>query len=178
MATYENDKDYDLIVAVLEGRDKADEFFTAVKSSEDSGAFTIKEAATFTREESGQIRLNNKGYVAGWKGGGIGLGIGILLGGPIGFAAVGGLIGYIRGAERRRIRDEINEKLGPEQSAIALMLEDPIDWDVLREVGNTFGAELLMAELRGEPLAKLEELSEDEDVQQAAEEEFDDVVAE
>ena len=178
MATYENDKDYDLIVAVLEGREKADEFFTAVKSGEDSGAFTIKEAATFTREESGQIRLNNKGYVAGWKGGGIGLGIGILLGGPIGFAAVGGLIGYIRGAERRRLRDEINAKLGPEQSAIALMLEDPIDWDVLREVGNTFGAELLMSELRGEPLAKLEELSEDGEVQQAAEEEFDDVVAE
>ncbi|MGB5303113.1 MAG: hypothetical protein WBP17_08195 [Gemmatimonadota bacterium] len=75
-------------------------------------------------------------------------------------------------------RYQINEKLGAEQSAIALMLEDPIDWDVLREVGNTFGAELLMAELRGEPLAKLEELSEDEDVQQAAEEEFDDVVAE
>ena len=178
MATYENDKEYDLIIAVLEGRDAADEFFTAVKSSEASGAFTIKEAATFTREESGQIRLNNKGYVAGWKGGGLGLGIGILLGGPIGFAAVGGLIGYMRGAERRRLRDQINEKLGPEQSAIALMLEDPIDWDVLREVGNTFGAELLMAELRGEPLAKLEELSEDEDVQQAAEEEFDDVVAE
>ena len=134
MATYENDKDYDLIIAVLDGRDKADEFFTAVKSSEASGAFTIKEAATFTRGESGQIRLNNKGYVAGWKGGGIGLGIGILLGGPIGFAAVGGLIGYMRGAERRRLRDQINEKLGPEQSAIALMLEDPIDWDVLREV--------------------------------------------
>jgi hypothetical protein len=33
-------------------------------------------------------------------------------------------------------------------------------------------------EIRGEPLAKLQELADDEDVQQAAEEEFDEVVAE
>ena len=178
MADYDHDKDYDLIIAVLEGRDKADEFFTAVKELEADGAFHLKEAATFTREESGKIKLNNKGYVAGWKGGGIGLGVGILLGGPIGVAAVGGLIGYMRGADRRRLRDELDEKLGANQSAIALMLDDPIDWDALRKVGNDFGAELLNAEIRGEPLAKMQELAEDEDVQQAAEEEFDEVVAE
>jgi uncharacterized membrane protein len=178
MKTYESDKDYDLIIAVMDGRAKADEFFTVAKSKEADGAFQVKEAATFTREENGQIRLNNKGYVAGWKGGGIGLGIGIILGGPIGMAAVGGLLGYMRGAERRELRDKVNEQLGSEQSAIALMLDNPIDWDVLREIGTAFGAELLHAELRGEPLAKVEELAEDEDVQQAAEEEFHEVVAE
>ena len=125
----------------------------------------------------GKIRLNNKGYVAGWKGGAIGLGVGIILGGPLGFAAVGGLIGYMRSEDRRRLRDTVNDKLGLDQSAIALMLEDPIDWDVLREVGAQFGAELLQAELRGEPLTKVEELTEDEDVQQAAEEEFHEVIA-
>jgi hypothetical protein len=136
-----------------------------VKSREASGAFHIKEAATFTREESGKIRLNHKGYVAGWKGGGIGLGIGILLRGPVGFAAVGGISGYLRAEERRRLRDKLNEKLGPEQSAIALMLDDPIDWDVLREVGNTSDAELLHAELRGEPLPKVAELAEDDPIE-------------
>jgi uncharacterized membrane protein len=176
--TYESDKDYDLIIAVLDGRDRADDFYAVIKEREDSGAFQLKEAATFTREESGKLRLNNKGYVAGWKGGGLGLGVGILLGGPIAFAAVGGLIGYMRAEDRRRLRDELNDKLGPEQSAIALMLEDPIDWDVLAEVGTDFGAELLRAELRGEPLAKAEELMEDEDVQQALEEEYDEIVAE
>jgi uncharacterized membrane protein len=178
MITYESDKGYDLIIAVMDGREKADEFFTVVKSKEADGAFQVKEAATFTREESGKIRLNNKGYVAGWKGGGIGLGVGILLGGPIGFAAVGGLIGYMRGKDRRELREKVNEQLGAEQSAIALMLEDPIDWDVVREIGDAFGAELLQAELRGEELAKVEELAQDEDVQQAAEQEFHEVVAE
>ena len=101
MKTYKTDKDYDLIIAVMDGREKADEFFTVMKSKEADGAFQVKEAATFHRNESGQILLNNKGYVAGWKGGGIGLGIGILLGGPLGFAAVGGLLGYLRGMERR-----------------------------------------------------------------------------
>jgi len=177
MKTYDSDKDYDLVIAVLDGRGKADEFFTVVKAREADGAFTVKEAATFTREESGQIRLNNKGYVAGWKGGGIGLGVGIILGGPIGMAAVGGLLGYMRGKERRELREKVNAQLGAEQSAIALML-DAVDWDVLRDLGHAFGAELLHAELRGEPLAKMEELAEDEDVQQAAEEEFHEVVAE
>jgi len=174
--TYESDKDYDMIVAVFDGRGKADEFFTVVKAREADGAFAVKEAATFTREENGQIRLNNKGYVAGWKGGGIGLGVGILLGGPIGMAAVGGLLGYMRGKDRRELRDKVNEQLGPEQSAIALML-DAVDWDVLRDLGNAFDAELLHAELRGEDLEKVEELAEDPDVQQAVEEEFDEVVA-
>jgi uncharacterized membrane protein len=178
MKTYESDKGYDLIIAVMDGREKADEFFTVAKSKESDGAFHVKEAATFHRGESGQIRLNNKGYVAGWKGGGIGLGVGIILGGPIGFAAVGGLLGYMRGKERRELRDKVNEQLGAEQSAIALMLEDPIDWDVLREIGNAFGAELMHAELRGEELEKVEALAEDPDVQQAVEDEFEEVVAE
>ncbi|MDH3731676.1 MAG: hypothetical protein OES13_11235 [Acidimicrobiia bacterium] len=177
MKTYETDKDYDLIIAVMDGREKAEEFFTLAKSKEADGAFHVKEAATFHRDEHGKIRLNNKGYVAGWKGGGIGLGIGILLGGPLGFAAAGGLLGYLRGQERRELRDKVNAKLGAEQSAIALMLDDPIDWDVVREIGNTFSAELLYAELRGETLVKTEELAEDEDVQKAFEEEIGEVVA-
>ncbi len=178
MGTYTTDKDYDLIVAVMDGRGKADEFFDMMKSHESRGAFHVKEAATFARDDYGKIRLNNKGYVAGWKGGAIGLGVGILLGGPLGFAAAGAAIGYLRGNERRELRDRINTKLGLEQSAIALMLEDPIDWDVVREVGSTFDAELLYAELRGEALRKAEELADDEDVQKAFEEEFGEVVAE
>ena len=123
MATYENDKDYDLIVAVLEGRDKADEFFTAVKSSEDSGAFTIKEAATFTREESGQIRLNNKGYVAGWKGGGSVSESASSWEDPL---ALPQLVGCRVHARSRAAEDTRRDRreIGPEQSAIALMLED------------------------------------------------------
>ena len=178
MGIYKTDEDYDLIIAVFNTRGKADEFFSVMKSKESSGAITIKEAATITREESGKIKLNNKGYVAGWKGGTIGLGIGFLLGGPVGGAAVGGLIGFVRGKERREIRDKVNERLGQQESAIALMLEGSIDWDLLREMGAAFDAELLHAELRGESMAKVEELAEDEDVQQAIEEEFHEVVAE
>ncbi|MGI9609484.1 MAG: DUF1269 domain-containing protein [Acidimicrobiia bacterium] len=177
MSDYASDKDYDLLVAVMNGPDKADDFYTVMKSKEADGAFQIKEAATFARDEHGKVKLNNKGYVAGWKGGTIGLGVGILMGGPVGFAAAGAAIGYLRGKERRELRDKINEQLGPQQSAIALMLEDPIDWDVVREMGGAFDAELLYAELRGETLAKVGELAEDEDVQKAFEEEFGEVAA-
>ena len=63
MKTYEHDKDYDLIIAVMDGRDKAEEFFTVAKSKEADGAFhSTRRAATFTA--ANQILLNNKGYVA------------------------------------------------------------------------------------------------------------------
>lgn len=178
MGIYQTDEDYDLIIAVFNNRDKADEFYAVMKSREGSGAFKIKEAATITREENGKISLNNKGYVAGWKGGAIGLGVGFLLGGPVGGAAIGGLIGFVRGKERRELRDKVNERLGPQESAIAVMLEGSTDWDLLHELGDAFDAELLHAELRGDSMAKVEELAEDEDVQQAIEEEFHEVVAE
>ena len=176
MGIYQSDEDYDLVIAVFDGRIKADEFYDVVRSHEDRGAFAIKEAATFTREENGKVRLNNRGYVAGWKGGSIGLGIGILLGGPVGGAVVGGLVGFLRSKDRREIREKLDAELGPTGSAIALMLTNPVDWDLLKEVGSAFDAELVHAELRGESMARVEELIDDEDVQEAVNEEFDQIV--
>lgn len=178
MGVYRTDESYDLVVAVFNSPIKADEFYEVVKSHEEQGSLTIKEAATFSRDEDGKIRLNNKGYVAGWKGGAIGLGVGLLLGGPLGGAAIGGLIGFVRGKDRREMRDRVNQELGLDESAIALALGDPVDWELLKSAGNAFDAELLHAELRGESMARLEELIEDEDVQQAVEEELGEVVAE
>ena len=57
------------------------------------------------------------------------------------------------------------------------MPHGPIDWDVVGDIGNAFGAELMFAELRGETLMKTEELAEHEDVQEAFEKEIGEVAA-
>ena len=176
MGVYQSDEDYDLVIAVFDGRVKADEFYEVMKSHQERGAFAIKEAATFTREENGKIRLNNRGYIAGWKGGSIGLGIGILLGGPVGGAVVGGLVGFLRSKDRREIREKLDAELSITGSAIALMLTDPVNRDLLKELGSAFDAELVHAELRGESMTRVEGLIEDEDVQEAIDEEFDEIV--
>jgi uncharacterized membrane protein len=176
MAIYRTDEDYDLVIAVFERRGQAEEFYAVMRSHEERGAFAIKEAATFTREENGKIKLNNKGYVAGWKGGTIGLGIGILVGGPVGGAVVGGLVGFLRSKDRREMREKLDAELSVTGSAIALTLTDPVDWDLLKEAGGAFDAELVHAELRGESITRVEELAGDEDIQDAVNEEFDEIV--
>jgi uncharacterized membrane protein len=177
MGEYLGDKPYDFGVMVFDGQDTANEAFEAVKSIEDRTEMKIQDAAVFHRNEKGKIKLNNKGFVAGWKGGTIGLGIGLLLGGPVGGAVVGGLIGFGRGNDRRNLRGLVNDKLGLHQSALAVVLENT-DRDAVEAAMKGFDAEAIYTELQGETLAKLEELTEDDDVTAEAEEAFEEIDAE
>lgn len=172
MGIYESDHDYDLLVVVYDGKDTADRAFDATKELEEQGMLKVREAAVFTRNDQGKIKLKNKGYVAGWKGGAIGLGIGLLLGGPIAGAAIGGLIGFARGNDRRNVRGMVNEKLGTNNSALAVIAED-INWEAIDKSATDMGGELMHAELQGSSMTKLEELAADDDVQEATEEEIE-----
>lgn len=174
MGRYLGDKPYDLAVIVFDGTDTANEAFEAFKSIEGRTDTEIKEAAVFYRNEKGEIKLNNKGYVAGWKGGAIGLGIGLILGGPVGGAVVGGLIGFARGSDRRNLRGLVNKRLGLDQSAIAIVLENT-DRTAVENAMKGFDGEAIYTELQGESLNKLEELTEDEDVTSEAEEAFGEI---
>ena len=176
MGEYLGDKPYDFAVMVFDGPNTADEAFETVKRIEDRTDTKIQDAAVFYRSEKGTIKLNNKGYIAGWKGGTIGLGIGLLLGGPVGGAVVGGLIGFARGNDRRNLRGLLDDRLGRSQSALAIVLEDT-DRDAVRAAMEGFGAEAIYTELQGETLSKLEELAGNEDVTAEAEEAFEEVTA-
>ena len=169
MGEYIGDKPYDFAVIVFDGSETANEAFTAIKQIERRTDMKVHDAAVFNRTEKGKIKLNNKGYIGGWKGGAIGLGIGLLLGGPVGGAVVGGLIGFGRGNERRNLRGLVNEKLGLHQSALAVVLEDP-DLEQIEPAMRGLGGEAIYTELQGETLAKLEELTKDDDVTAEAEE--------
>jgi uncharacterized membrane protein len=177
MGIYLGDKPYDFAVIVFDGPDTADEAFETMKAMEERTDMTIHDAAVFTRSDKGAIKLNNKGFVAGWKGGTIGLGIGLLLGGPVGGALVGGLIGFGRGSDRRELRRAVNEKLGARESALALVVENA-DREQIRGALSTMGGEFVYTELQGETLLKLEELAGDEEITAEAAEAFEEVEAE
>jgi uncharacterized membrane protein len=177
MGKYLGDKPYDFAVIVFDGSDTANEAFEAVKAIEARTEMKIHDAAVFYRSEKGKIKLNNKGFIAGWKGGTIGLGIGLLVGGPVGGAVVGGLIGFGRGNDRRNLRGLVDEKLGLSQSALAVILENT-DRDAVEAAMEGLGGEAIYAELQGDALVKLEELTEDTEVTAEAEEAFDEVNAE
>ena len=174
MGNYIGDREYDFAIIAFDGPDTADEAFEVLKGLEEREKLTIDEAAVITRTEKGKIRLNNKGYVAGWKGGAIGLGVGLLLGGPVGGAVVGGLIGFARGNDRRNLRGVVNERLGMNQSALAFVASDA-DWAAIKAAMDTFEGDTVYAGLQGESLVRLEQLAEDEEITGAAEEAFEEV---
>ena len=75
MAHYLGDKPYDFAVVVFDGPETADEAYDMMKTREERTGMTIQEAAVFNRKPIGKIKLKNKGFIAGWKGGTIGLGV-------------------------------------------------------------------------------------------------------
>ncbi len=172
MGTYVGDKPYDLAITVYDGKGTADQAFDKLRELEKQGLLSIKDAAVFTRTEKGKIKLKNKGYVAGWKGGTIGLGIGLLLGGPLGGAVVGGLIGLGRGNDRRNMRGLVNQKLGINESALAVVGEG-VQWEAVQAGMTQFGGETVYTELQGDTLTQLEDMATQDDVTAAAEEELD-----
>jgi uncharacterized membrane protein len=176
MGNYLGDKPYDFAVVIFDGDDTANEAFDMMKAREERTGMKIHDAAVFHRTSKGKIKLNNKGFVAGWKGGTIGLGVGLLLGGPVGGALVGSLIGFGRGADRRDLRGLINERLGLHQSALAVVIENGNREEIAGALAK-MGGEAVYTELQGETLVKLEELAADEEVTAEAEEAFDEVNA-
>jgi uncharacterized membrane protein len=82
----------------------------------------------------------------------------------VGGAVGGGLIGF-------------GQLLGLHQSALAVVLENT-DRDAVVAAMKGFGAEAMYAELQGETLVKLEELTEDDEVTAEAEEAFESINAE
>ena len=159
------DQDYDLIISVYDGRDTADRVFETVENMWSSGRLTLKDAAVVTRSDDGKIQLKNKGFVGTGEGSAIGLGVGLLLGGPLAGAAIGALIGFGRSGDRRKLRDTLNEQLGADQSAIALVLEGGAEWDHVRGAIGHYGGTVISSQLSDDAYEALKDLVEDDDVQ-------------
>jgi len=165
-----------LFVVVYSGRDTADKVYDTLRDLQKEKKINIKTAATVQRRDNGKLRLHHKRRVTVWKGaigGGI---IGLLLigtgGGALAAALLGALIGATRSRQRRQVREFLEDKLGPDDSALAILVSNA-DWAAVADSIAHFGGEEVALELTPEAEEQLAKLAEDDQVREAVGEEIE-----
>ena len=160
-----------LFITVYEGQDTANQVYDTLRGLEKDDKIDIKTAATVTRKENGKLKLKHKRRLTVWKGafgGGIialliaGTGGGAVLGG----AVVGALLGATRSKQRRHAKEFLEDKLGPEDSALVILVKDA-DWTAVQDAVEHYGGEEVAVELTPEAEKQLAALAQDEAVVEA-----------
>jgi uncharacterized membrane protein len=85
---------------------------------------------------------------------------------PLAGLLVGGLIGFSRSGDRRRLKEVLDSELGVRQSALAIVIKEA-DWEAVAEATKGWEGEVIKSSLSDEALATLEGLSAEEDVADA-----------
>ena len=169
-----------LFVVSYSGRDTADEAYDTLRQMEKDKQVDIKTAMTVTRKDNGKLKLKHRRRLTGGKGLVAGGAVGLLVGGAvapaiIGGAAVGALIGSSRRGNRKEVKGFLEDKLGPEDSAMAVLIKEA-DWAAVDEKMKPYGGEDLRVELTAEDEAAIAALDDDEEVAAATEQVVDEVV--
>ena len=156
-----------LIFVTYPGRESADSVYHTLRILEKQDKIDIKTAATITRMEDGKLRLKHRRRLTVWKGAfGVGA-IGLLLGGTGGGflagAVVGALVGSSRSKQRHEVKKFLEDKLGPDDSALVILITNA-DWDAVQSAIDHFGGEELAVELTAEAEKRLAEIAADEEI--------------
>jgi uncharacterized membrane protein len=162
-----SDKDkYSFIVVKYPQKTTADEALKAVLGLAKEKVVKLRDAVAITKSEAGKIKLHQtkddtakKGFL---KGGAIGVLFAILFG-PVGWVAAGAALGtafaiFDRGIKNKLLK-ELGEKMTPEQSALAVLVEEA-DWGIAlgRMADLNLHGEVIVQELVAEHLAAIEKL--------------------
>jgi uncharacterized membrane protein len=169
-----------LFVVSYSGRDTADEAYDTLRQMEKDKQVDIKTAMVVNRKDNGKLKLKHKRRLTVGKGLVAGGAVGILVGGAVapailGGAAVGALVGSSRSGQRRELKGYLEDKLGPDDSALAVLIKEA-DWAAVDEKMKPFGGEDLKVELTAEDEAAIEASSGEQEVTAAVDEEVDEVV--
>ena len=169
-----------LFITAYSGRDTADEAYDTLRQLEKNKQVDIKTAMTVTRKDNGKLKLKHRRRLTTGKGLVAGGAVGLLVGGAvapaiIGGAAIGALIGSSRRGDRKEVKGFLEDKLGPDDSAMAVLIKEA-DWAAVNEKMAPFGGEDLKVELTAEDAAAIEALGDDEEVAAAVNEEEEEVV--
>jgi uncharacterized membrane protein len=163
-----------MFVVAYKGQNTADQVYETLRGLQKQEKVKIKTAVVLTRLPDGKLKLVHKRRVTvgkGMVGGGF---LGLLLFGPgaIVYGVVaGGMIGASRSGERAALREFLDEKLGPDESALAILISDA-DWAAVQAATEQYGrGEVLEMELTPEDEAELNALAGKEEVAKAIAEE-------
>lgn len=172
---------YDAVLMVYNGRSTAANVYQSLVNLEKEKTIRLHLAAVVQRRANGKLKIEHKRGASASKGmvggGAIGLFLlaasgGTLAGVTAVAAGIGALIGSSRSGLQGELKPLLDEKLGQDDSALALII-DAVDWVRLREVLSPFGGQALVTELSPETEAELLAIDQNEEVAsalQAAEE--------
>ncbi len=158
---------YSLIVVKYPKKEIGEEALKAVLGLAKEKIVKLRDAVAITKTDKGKIKLQQtkddptgKGLL---KGGIIGV-IFALLFGPAGWVVAGAALGgafatFDRGIKNKLLK-ELGENMTPEQSALAVLVEDA-DWETVRKrmAEYNFHGEIIVRELIAEHLAAVEKLA-------------------
>jgi uncharacterized membrane protein len=171
------DKKDSLFVVSYSGRETADKAYDTLRQMEKDKQVDIKTAMVVYRKDNGKLKLKHRRRLTTGKGLVGGGAVGLLIGGAfapavLGGAAIGALIGSSRSGDRREIKGFLEDKLGPDDSALAVLIKEA-DWAAVDENMAPFGGDNLLVELTDEDAAAIEAWGSTEEVTAVVEEEIE-----
>jgi uncharacterized membrane protein len=166
-----------LFVVSYSGRDTAEKAYDTLRQMEKDKQVDIKTAMVVNRKDNGKLKLKHKRRLTVGKGLVGGGAVGLLIGGAfapalLGGAAVGALVGSSRSGERRELKGFLEDKLGPDDSALAVLVKEA-DWAAVGEKMESYGGDDLIIQLTDADADAIEALSNNEEVVAAVEAEVE-----
>ena len=171
-----SDQEKSFFIIAYEGKETAGEVYDTLRVLEKHDQIDIKTAATVHRKNNGKLKLKHRRRVTVWKGAVGGGVVGLLLAstgaGLLGGAVVGAIIGSKRKGDRKEVKGFLDDKLGPNDSALAILVTDA-DWEAVDAAVEHFKGEVLTIRLTPEAEAQLEAIADSEAVSEALAEEIE-----
>lgn len=162
-----------LIIIAYPGKETADEVYHALRGLEKQDKINIKTGATLYRTEGGKLRLKHRPRLTLWKDefdvGSVGLVLASTRAGTLTGAIIGALIGSSRSKQRCEVKDFLCDKLGPDDSALIILITNT-DWEAVQSEVDRFGVKELAVELSAKSEKRLAEIAADEEVAAAVRE--------
>jgi uncharacterized membrane protein len=167
-----------LFIVAYEGKDTADEVWHKMRDLEKDKKVDIKTSMVVYRKDNGKLKLVHKRRMNTWGGAAAGGAIALLLAGATGGgsvlagALIGGAIGGFGHTDRKNVKEFLDEKLGTDDSALAILIKEA-DWQAVQDATEKYGGEDLAVELTDEAAAQLAAMGANEDVAAAVAEEVE-----
>jgi uncharacterized membrane protein len=174
----EKERKQSLFIVAYKGRDTAEEVYRTLRDLEKNKKVDLKGAMVVYRKENGKLRLVHKGRMDTWGGAAAGGAVALLLAGATGGGAllagalVGASIGGLGHTDRTNVKKFLDDKLGPDDSAVAVLIKEA-DWKAVQAATDAYAGEDLSVELTDEAAAQLAALAENQEVADAVADEVE-----